>query len=110
MTMIGSTLQGSRWGKRLNQTISTRELKIGMFVVGIDRPWTDTPFMMQGFLLQNADQLRALQQYCRSVTIDRSRSTGDQYSAKVFEKDAPLRGPDGLPRQHPVLPALRRRG
>jgi len=99
--MIGSTLQGSRWGKRLNQTISTRELKIGMFVVGIDRPWTDTPFMMQGFLLQNADQLRALQQYCRSVTIDRSRSTGDQYSAKVFEKDAPLRGPDGLPCQHP---------
>ena len=99
--MIGSTLQGSRWGKRLNQTISTRELKIGMFVVGIDRPWTDTPFMMQGFLLENSDQLQALQQYCRSVTIDRSRSIGDQYSAKVFEKDAPLRGPDGLPRQHP---------
>ncbi|TMW72571.1 DUF3391 domain-containing protein, partial [Thauera sp. UPWRP] len=85
----------------MNQTISTSELKIGMFVVGIDRPWTETPFMMQGFLLANTDQLRALQKYCRSVTIDRSRSIGDQYSAKVFDKDAPLRSPDGLVRKHP---------
>ena len=72
-----------------------------MFVVGIDRPWTETPFMMQGFLLENADQLWALQKYCRSVTIDRSRSIGDQYSAKVFDKDAALRGADGLVRKHP---------
>ncbi|HQV09255.1 MAG TPA: DUF3391 domain-containing protein, partial [Thauera sp.] len=33
----------------MNQTISTRDLKIGMYVVEIDRPWTETPFMMQGF-------------------------------------------------------------
>ncbi len=72
-----------------------------MFVVGIDRPWTETPFMMQGFLLENADQLRALQKYCRSVTIDRSRSIGDQYSARVFDRDAALRGPDGVVRKHP---------
>ncbi|MCB1945643.1 MAG: DUF3391 domain-containing protein, partial [Thauera sp.] len=85
----------------MSQTISTRELRLGMFVVGIDRPWTETPFMMQGFLLENADQLRALQKYCRSVTIDRSRSIGDQYSAKVFDKDAALRGADGLVRKHP---------
>ncbi|ACR01797.1 MAG TPA: HD-GYP domain-containing protein [Thauera aminoaromatica] len=85
----------------MNQTISTRELKIGMFVVAIDRPWTETPFMMQGFLLENVDQLRALQHYCRSVTIDRTRSIGDQYSAKVFDKDAPLRGADGFVRKHP---------
>lgn len=57
--------------------------------------------MMQGFLLENVDQLRALQHYCRSVTIDRTRSIGDQYSAKVFDKDAPLRGADGFVRKHP---------
>lgn len=85
----------------MNQTISTRDLKIGMFVVEIDRPWTETPFMMQGFLLQNVDQVRALQRCCREVVIDRARSTGDQFSAKVIDKDAPLRGLDGRPRQHP---------
>ncbi len=85
----------------MKQTISTRELKLGMFVVEIDRPWTETPFMMQGFLLQNLDQLRALQQCCREVVIDRARSVGDQHSAKVIEKDGPLLGLDGRPRQHP---------
>ena len=74
-----------------------------MFVVGIDRPWTETPFMMQGLLLENVEQLRALQHYCRSVTIDRSRSLGDQYSAKVIDKDDPRRGPDGTLRQHPDI-------
>jgi HD-GYP domain-containing protein (c-di-GMP phosphodiesterase class II) len=85
----------------LNNTISTRDLKIGMFVVEIDRPWTETPFMMQGFLLRNVEQVRALQQCCREVVIDRSRSTGDQYSAKRIDKDAPLRGADGSLRKHP---------
>lgn len=87
----------------MKQTISTRELKLGMFVVEIDRPWTETPFMMQGFLLQNLDQLRALQQCCREVVIDRVRSVGDQHSAKVMETDGPLLGLDGRPRQHPDL-------
>lgn len=74
-----------------------------MFVVGIDRPWTETPFMMQGLLLENVEQLRALQQFCRSVTIDRSRSVGDQHSAKVIDKDDPRRAPDGTLRQHPDI-------
>jgi HD-GYP domain-containing protein (c-di-GMP phosphodiesterase class II) len=87
----------------LDQTISTRELRLGMFVVDIDRPWTETPFMMQGLLLENVEQLRALQHYCRSVTIDRSRSVGDQYSAKFIDKDDPRRGADGALRQHPDI-------
>lgn len=85
----------------MSNTISTRDLRIGMFVVDLDRPWTETPFMMQGFLLQSAEELRALQQCCREVVIDRSRSVGDQFRARVVEKDAPLRGPDGSLRQHP---------
>jgi HD-GYP domain-containing protein (c-di-GMP phosphodiesterase class II) len=87
----------------LKQTISTRELKLGMYVVEIDRPWTETPFMMQGFLLQNPEQLRAMQQYCRTVVIDRARSLGEHYSAKVVEEDDPRRLPDGTVRQHPDI-------
>lgn len=85
----------------MKQTISTRELKLGMFIVEIDRPWTETPFMMQGFLLQNVDQLRALQRLCREVVVDRTRSTGDQFSAKLIERDDPLLGLGSRPRQHP---------
>jgi HD-GYP domain-containing protein (c-di-GMP phosphodiesterase class II) len=72
-----------------------------MFVVDIDRPWLETPFMMQGFLLKNDEQLRTLQQYCLTVVIDRSRSTGDHHSSKRVEPRDPLIARDGTVRKHP---------
>ncbi|MGQ5490406.1 HD-GYP domain-containing protein [Thauera sp. ZXT1-4] len=80
----------------MRQTIATRDLRIGMFIADIDRPWEETPFLMQGFLLRNTDQLRALQNYCRTVVIDRLRSTGDQFSDKAIgEEDDLLLGREG---------------
>ena len=41
--------------------INTSDLEIGMFVSGLDRPWLDTPFLTQGFLIESAahiDRLR----------------------------------------------------
>src|SRR3954462_10531954 len=61
--------------------IPTTELKVGMFVADPDRPWVDTPFLLQGFLIEDEDQIRALMQHCHFVLVDRTRSTGDQYQA-----------------------------
>ena len=55
--------------------IPTPELGIGMFVADIDRPWIDTPFLFQGFLIENDEQLAQLNQYCKQVIVDPSRST-----------------------------------
>ncbi len=41
-----------------------------MFIADLDRPWTDTPFLYQGFVLENDEQLAALKRYCRKVVID----------------------------------------
>ena len=54
--------------------VSSSELKIGMFVSALDREWTDTPFLFQGFLIENEEDIRLLQQYCEFVHIDWSRS------------------------------------
>ena len=35
-------------------------LEFGMFVAKLDRPWTDTPFVFQGFVLSTEQQLEAL--------------------------------------------------
>ena len=46
-----------------------------MYIAELDRPWTDTPFVFQGFVLSNAQQLEALKKYCESVIVDVERST-----------------------------------
>lgn len=49
-------------------------LKIGMYVSELDRPWIETPFIFQGFLITNENELDQLHQYCEYVYIDREKS------------------------------------
>jgi len=67
-----------------------------MFISDLDRPWIETPFLMQGFLIENEAQIATLQQYCRQVTVDRSRSLGDAYAPRDHGQDTP-RQPGHLP-------------
>jgi len=50
------------------------ELQFGMFVAELDRPWTETPFMFQGFHLRTDQQLAALKKHCKHVFIDVERT------------------------------------
>lgn len=84
--------------------VSTLDLQIGMFVSDLDRPWIETPFVMQGLLIENEAQIATLQQYCHSVTVDRSRSLGDAYAARDNGRDAPRR-PGTLPALQQVADA-----
>jgi len=45
-----------------------------MYVAELDRPWTETTFAFQGFLLSNKTQLDALHRYCKYVLVDTERS------------------------------------
>lgn len=54
------------------------ELTVGMFVCALDRPWLDTPFLIQGFLIEDQETLAQLRQICRYVTVDLSRSGIDE--------------------------------
>jgi HD-GYP domain-containing protein (c-di-GMP phosphodiesterase class II) len=61
--------------------IFTSDLKVGMFVADLDRPWVDTPFLLQGFLIENEEQVLALKTHCNYVMVDRARSTGAEYES-----------------------------
>jgi HD-GYP domain-containing protein (c-di-GMP phosphodiesterase class II) len=61
--------------------IFTTDLKVGMFVADLDRPWVDTPFLLQGFLIEGQEQIVTLKTHCEFVIIDRARSVGDQFEA-----------------------------
>jgi HD-GYP domain-containing protein (c-di-GMP phosphodiesterase class II) len=58
----------------LEKQFSVDELTVGMFVSALDRPWLDTPFLLQGFLIEDEQTLAQLRQTCSKVTVDLRRS------------------------------------
>ncbi|MEK7231071.1 MAG: HD domain-containing phosphohydrolase [Pseudomonadota bacterium] len=57
--------------------IPVGELRLGMYVTELDRPWLGTPFPFQGFPITSADQIAALKQHCKTVVIDLDRDATD---------------------------------
>jgi cyclic di-GMP phosphodiesterase len=53
--------------------ISVGDLLVGMYVCRLDRPWGETQFPLQGFLLESAGQIEDLRRLCRHVVIDVER-------------------------------------
>jgi HD-GYP domain-containing protein (c-di-GMP phosphodiesterase class II) len=62
----------------MESKVDAKDLKVGMFVADLDRPWIDTPFLLQGFLIEDDQQIRQLQRHCQFVIVDRTRSVGAQ--------------------------------
>ena len=74
-------------GNLSHQPVEVEFLRLGVFVAELDRPWLGTPFLLQGFLIDDEAQIRQLQALCRLVYVDRRRSIGDQYVAMIRERD-----------------------
>ena len=57
--------------KTLHQVqVSVSQLRLGMYVCLLDRPWLETPFLFQGFLINSEQDLKALRGLCNYVFID----------------------------------------
>jgi len=50
--------------------ISVSQLKIGMYVSQLDRPWVETPFLFQGFSIKDAAMIAELTKHCKQVYVD----------------------------------------
>jgi HD-GYP domain-containing protein (c-di-GMP phosphodiesterase class II) len=55
--------------------VDTTKLAKGMYVVMLDRPWLETPFVFQGFEIKNRFEIEQLQSYCHYVYVDIDRGT-----------------------------------
>lgn len=74
------------------ELIAATDARIGMFVVELDRPWIGTPFLLQGFLIDDDRTLEQLRECCRFIFIDRSRSVGEHYAAAQDDAGTPHPG------------------
>ena len=69
--------------------VAIGDLRRGMFVAELDRPWLGTPFLLQGFLIDDDEQIVELGRICQFVYVDRTRSVGAHFAAKPVEKPDP---------------------
>ena len=71
---------GKKPAKRPQAAVSTRivpekrwvnrnQLEIGMYVNELDRPWAETKFMFQGFVIDSEEILVAVQESCEYASV-----------------------------------------
>ncbi len=53
--------------------VEVNDLIVGMYVSGLDKPWSQTPFPLQGFFIRQPDEIDQLRLYCKYVLIDVQR-------------------------------------
>lgn len=76
--------------------VPAQQLQIGMFVARLDRPWLDTPFLMQGFLIEDEETLSQVRRHCAVATVESGLSRAGLFpdpSAAQIRLEPPARGP-----------------
>lgn len=58
--------------------VAVADLKIGMFVNQLDRPWLETPFLFQGFYIRSLHDIQILDKYCAYVFVDAQKQINEQ--------------------------------
>jgi HD-GYP domain-containing protein (c-di-GMP phosphodiesterase class II) len=65
--------------------MATTDLDIGMYISRLDRPWLETPFVTQGFIIRSQEELARVREYCEFVYIDNRRSARN---AELLKQEA----------------------
>lgn len=53
-----------------SKRIHVSDLRLGMYVTKLDKDWLDTPFLMQGFYIEEPDDINVVAEYCEYVWVD----------------------------------------
>jgi HD-GYP domain-containing protein (c-di-GMP phosphodiesterase class II) len=72
--------------------IAVEELSFGMYVSKLDRPWTETPFVFQGFVLKSEKQIDVLKKHCKHVFVDPEKQDVAEIAKASAEEIAKIRG------------------
>ena len=69
--------------------MDVEQVRIGMYVAALDRPWLESPFLFQGFVVETEDDLETLRKHCNYVFIDDVKSRdSEEVRRMVTELDA----------------------
>ena len=80
--------------------VPTESIDIGMFVVELDRPWTDVPIAFQKFEITTERELKILQEYCRYVYIEIDAFLWEKKKQELSEHTSSSTLPENTPIHH----------
>jgi len=69
---------------QIEQKVSVSDVKIGMYVSRLDRPWLETRYLFQGFHISNTHDIEELRQHCEYVFVDPERGESAQQSLRTM--------------------------
>ncbi len=75
MAIFGNELENARRIVRNRRWMHVSQLEVGMYVSELDRPWSDTPFLFQGFWIDSMETLREVQRICSNVLAETEKLT-----------------------------------
>lgn len=64
-----------------------------MFVSRLDRDWLDTPFLLQGFHIEQEDDIDIIAEYCQHVWVDNEKSVMRKNDINIEDVTTFQRGP-----------------
>ncbi|WP_163836228.1 HD-GYP domain-containing protein [Spartinivicinus ruber] len=67
----------------IEKKLNVSELEVGMHVVRLDKPWLETSFLLQGFIIQSQEDITALAEECNYVYIQGKFKSAESSSPKV---------------------------
>ncbi len=73
--------------------VYVEDLKIGMYVSRLDRPWVETRFLFQGFRVNTHDDIQELRNFCEYVFVDPESFDSGASSPKAPAIKAPPPAP-----------------
>ncbi|HZW59501.1 MAG TPA: HD-GYP domain-containing protein [Woeseiaceae bacterium] len=79
--------------------VNTDQLRIGLYVANLDRPWLETPFLFQGFRIRDEDEIAELRKYCQSVYVDIEQSDLSEIEQRALRASAQQAVPANRERQ-----------
>lgn len=72
----------------MRHKIEVADLKMGMYVAELDRPWIGSPFLFQGFVIESDEDLEKLRATCKFVYVEDTKSTSDAVGALQEQRQA----------------------
>ena len=76
-TRLGSLSAGSfvRSVARERRWLHRNQIELGMYICELDRPWSQTRFLFQGFRIESVDVLEAVRDSCEYALVEYEQPT-----------------------------------
>ena len=73
----------------IEQKISVADIRVGMYVSRLDRPWLETRYLFQGFHVNSLEDIEELREHCEYVYVDPERGESAPGVLQTLERSEP---------------------